>query len=44
MVQMAKPAVSEGEPEPATIQRIPEELSASGTKNNALLELSESFS
>jgi hypothetical protein len=44
MVQMAKPAVSEGESELATIRRILEELSASGTEDNALMELSETFS
>jgi hypothetical protein len=44
MVPVAQPAVNEGESEPATIRRILEKRSASGTEDTALMELSEPFS
>jgi hypothetical protein len=44
MVQVAQPAVNEGESGLATIQRVPAKLPVTKTENNALLELSEPFS
>jgi hypothetical protein len=44
MVQVAKPEVGEDDPGLARVWRVPEELPVAGTENNALLELSESFS
>jgi hypothetical protein len=41
MVQVAEPAINKAEPKLTRIRRIHEELSATKTENNALLELSE---